>query len=590
MSKVTVLCVAFAKDEALDALRELGVLHVVPIRPPAGELLDDARARLLHVRRALEMLDPKAPGSPSGQSAEEVVEGIWKIIHRRKEDEEMLESLRHEQQRIAPFGSFDPAALVQLKEQGICVKLYQVLRGHEPLIPEGAVKITLGEDQASSYFAVVSRGDFQVEAPEVRLPDMSLKEIEQNIAWSEARLAESERRLQEYSNDYAVVSRIMDRAEETVEYLEARQGMTTSEPVAWLQGFCPVEQVAVVRAAAARYGWGLVEVEPDPDDRVPTLLRPSRWARPIKALYDMFGILPGYDEVDISPVFLVFFSIFFGMLIGDAGYGLIFLVAALAARKKMPSALFGLLVITSVATIVWGVLTGTWFSIAALPAPLAKLRLNWLKDNTNLMELCFFIGAVHLTIAHGWKAFRIRRTAQALAHLGWIGSTWGMFFVARHLILNRGLPSFMLAVLAVGVVAIVLCMTPPRKFKEEWFNHAMLPLNLISNFVDIVSYVRLFAVGSATLAVGAAFNDMLGGLMKGPISGLIAAVILFGGHALNIGMAILGVMVHGVRLNTLEFSQHMDIAWKGYAYRPFTRRLAETATAHKGAAPPAASA
>jgi V/A-type H+-transporting ATPase subunit I len=126
------------------------------------------------------------------------------------------------------------------------------------------------------------------------------------------------------------------------------------------------------------------------------------------------------------------------------------------------------------------------------------------------------------------------------------------------------------------VVLIVLFMTAPRDFKNEWFNHVMLPLNLVSNFVDVVSYIRLFAVGTAGYAVASSFNKMiLGGGIEGVVAGLVAALLLFLGHTLNILLSVMGVLVHGVRLNTLEFSSHIGMAWTGLPYRPFRRARAE---------------
>jgi len=125
-------------------------------------------------------------------------------------------------------------------------------------------------------------------------------------------------------------------------------------------------------------------------------------------------------------------------------------------------------------------------------------------------------------------------------------------------------------------VLILLFMTPPAKFKEEWFNHVMFPLNVVSNFVDVVSYLRLFAVGSASMAVAGAFNDMAlaGGVcgVSGVVSGAIAAFILFAGHTLNIVLGAMGILVHGVRLNTLEFSSHLGVQWTGHLYEPFARK------------------
>jgi V/A-type H+-transporting ATPase subunit I len=305
----------------------------------------------------------------------------------------------------------------------------------------------------------------------------------------------------------------------------------------------------------------------------------------------MISILPGYREVDISAAFLFFLSIFFAMLVGDAGYGALFLILTAWARIKKPNApasVFSLLYILSTCTLIWGILTGNYFGYYTynnLPSPLKALTISWLAgadSETHLMLVCFYIGAIHLTLAHLWNTVRMINTTQALAQIGWICTTWTMFFAARTMVLNEPFPGWVQYMLITGVVLIICFMTPVRQLKSEWFNHVMLPLTLISNFVDVVSYLRLFAVGTASFAVANAFNEML--LANGlsvSVAGLGKAVLLFAGHALNIVLAAMGVLVHGVRLNTLEFSSHVGMQWTGTPYQPFEERPADATAAEK---------
>jgi V/A-type H+-transporting ATPase subunit I len=273
------------------------------------------------------------------------------------------------------------------------------------------------------------------------------------------------------------------------------------------------------------------------------------------------------------------------MLVGDAGYGALFLLLSGLARwrfRRAPAQPFALLTLMSVATIVWGVLTGTYFGITALPPLLERLRLDWLAEEQNLMLLCFLIGAIHLTVAHTWNAIHNRRSYQAVAQVGWIGVTWAMFFFVRDLVLGVPSPPFALPMLAVAVGLVVLFMTPLAAMKTDWFNHVMLPLTLVGNFMDVVSYVRLYAVGMASLALAQAFNDMAGGAGASLGAGLASALVLFLGHALNIVLSAMGVLVHGVRLNALEFSSHIGIQWSGLEYRPFAREHAAGGRAIRG--------
>ncbi|HPY62931.1 MAG TPA: hypothetical protein PLJ22_07265, partial [Kiritimatiellia bacterium] len=306
------------------------------------------------------------------------------------------------------------------------------------------------------------------------------------------------------------------------------------------------------------------------------------------------NILPAYNEADVSTVFMLFFSLFFAMIIGDAGYGLIFLGLTLWARNKLPRNAVHLLVVTSVCTIIWGLITGTIFGMS--PEILAKAGLNKIqvpfltdpdKSAQNIMGLCFLIGTIQLTIGHLWNVWELARSRQfkALEQFGWTLTTWFMFFLADDMVLKGhmlgylGLSAETTAMLwrvlvyslVAGIVLIVLFMMPPREIKDGWFNLALLPLSLVSNFTDVVSYVRLYAVGTAGFAVANAFNNMIFGGDKPWWGLLLGAVLAFLAHTLNILLSTMGVLVHGIRLNTLEFSNHKGISWSGSPYKPFAK-------------------
>jgi len=193
------------------------------------------------------------------------------------------------------------------------------------------------------------------------------------------------------------------------------------------------------------------------------------------------------------------------------------------------------------------------------------------------MMLCFLIGAIHLTIAHVWNAIALAPSLQALAQLGWIGLVWSMYFTAMNMVVQQPLPGLFMPLILGSIALILLFMTPLKAMKKDWINHAMFPLSIVNCFVDIVSYIRLFAVGLASLSVAQSFNNMA---MQVGLSRIwtipLVALILLLGHGLNIILCALGILVHGVRLNTLEFSLHKNLEWKGIPYRPFARMPRQT--------------
>ncbi len=576
MKKTSILCLDADREKTLEKLQRLGVMHVKHVQAPAGESVDSAKSRRLRVGRALDMLPKTHHAHPSGTPAGATVEVIWEQLEKQKEWQTRLDALLIEEKRLEPYGSFDPALIRVLAERGIFVRLYKAGARDELKLPEGAVLQVLNETKDGRYLAVITREDAKLSAQELRLPEHSLAEVRAEIAGIREKLEASAQAIHAQGGERTVVERALLEAEDKLRYEEIRSGMGASERIVYLQGYCPDESIPDLRAAAVAHGWGVVIGEPDAGELAPTKIRYPRWVKPIQAVFDMTGILPGYDEVDVSPVFLVALSIFFAMLVGDAGYGAVFMGLTWWARRKFrtaPAYPFTFMYIMSACTVVWGMLTGTYFGIARAPwLP----YIHWFDSEHNIMLLCFTIGAVHLTIAHLWNAWLLRNTPQSAAHIGWVLSTWTMFFVAGKFVLERPFPGWMIGVFLVGILLVILYMTPLKQIKAEWFNHVMLPLTVINNFTDVVSYLRLFAVGTASFAVADSFNSMLLENGWGPIwAAALKALVLFAGHALNIALSCLGILVHGVRLNTLEFSSHMGLQWKGYKYDPFRSKAAE---------------
>jgi V/A-type H+-transporting ATPase subunit I len=350
--------------------------------------------------------------------------------------------------------------------------------------------------------------------------------------------------------------------------------------VKYLKGYLPKYSVSDFIAEAKKNDWGYAISEPQNIEEVPVYIKNPKWISIINPMMKFIDIVPGYKEVDVSIYFLIAFALFFAMLVGDAGYGLIFLLLAIIFRKKLDPQLRALIFVLSGATIVWGVLSGTYFGAEhiAQMVPLKHMVLPEIAsfgvDNINfMMHLSFLIGAIHLTVAHGIRAVQYINSIKVLSELGWILLVWGLFFITEELVLGNPAPGWYLWLFGIGAALVVFFSKESDSFlKSMGASVANLPLSLISGFSDIVSYVRLFAVGMATAAVAASFNNMAlpNGISDlGILEFIMALIALLLGHTLNIALALMAVMVHGIRLNMLEFAGHLGVQFSGEAYRPF---------------------
>ncbi len=576
MKKITLLCLKDDQEMALNALYELGVLHVTNMKQPVCNELEKEKEYYGRLQRAVDMIPLNTEYPPSGDAAQSTLENVEKLVQRRKELEEVREKLNYEKQRAQPYGNFDPALVASLAKEGINMRLFRSPSNQPVIAPEDTSLFIVNKDKNFVYFVIAGDGDFRCDYEEVQITGKSLAEVEAALLNAGEGLKSISREFDRLGGERHVMNEALLMTKEKIHLLEVKAGMGNAEDIVYLQGFCPADIVEEILKAPALQGCGSVIADPSAEEEVPTLIRNPKWVQPVRTIFDMINILPGYMEKDISGVFLVFFSVFSALLIGDAGYGAFFLIITIVAGRifsKAPSAPFFLLGILSVCTMVWGILTGNYFGASNIPAPLKMLRVEWLNNEKNIMHLCFMIGSIHLTVAHAWNAMRIMNSPRAIAQIGWIGMTWLMYITARTMILDAAFPAWGYYLLFASLGCVVLFTISPKKIKKDWPDLMMFPLNVISNFVDVVSYIRLFAVGSASLAVAMSFNEMA--LEKGISSvfaGFIAALILFLGHGLNVALMALGILVHGVRLNTLEFSGHVGVQWKGIPYTPFSKK------------------
>ncbi len=591
MKRVTVVCLACDREAAVDRLGELGIVHVQPSRPPASESLTQLLRRRETLERALALLAPRKPAAgglpePSLTAAEAAEQALAQAAARAAADERRQKLLR-QAQTLAPWGSFRRESLEACRAAGLHVTLTALSADAIPQWPAGVVVRELSREGRTRYLAVIAPPGVRVEVPEVPLPEITDQAaIESGLRECETAAAAAEAALDRLAGAIPALRREAADLDEAIALARARDGMGSAAPLAYLEGYVPERDADAILAAARRHGWGMRLAEPSPDDpAVPTKLRFPRWAEPVRPIFDVLGVLPGYREVDIGACFLLFFSVFFAMLIGDAGYGAILLAATLWLRKRRPDAPpapFRLFVVLSTCTIVWGVLTGTYFGIR-LPDgnPLRAIpSVSYFADARNVQRLCFLLGAIHLTVAHVWNAAVTRPRLKALGSLAWIPILWGNYFLARVMVLGAAAHPAMPWLYGGGLLGVLLFTEPSRNpFRMLGMGLGKIVLNLANSFVDVVSYVRLFAVGAAGVKVAESMNDMASSLLGLPawLGGLLAALVLVVGHAFNLMLGAMGVLVHGVRLNVLEFAGHIGLEFSGTAYRPLRRRRAPAA-------------
>lgn len=602
MNKVLILTLLKYKRESLEILRELGVVHINFCNKVSESLERVVEERGI-LRQALSLLGDDSEVkilSSSNENFLDVARSIVSLGSEIKDLKDMQQSLLHKRDIISCWGYFPLELINKLRESNIYVQFFKSGIGeYKKLLASSETKVTLINNyKGTAYFVAINDSKQIVDTAEEYEFEFDLDFIENKLKVIGEILNQKLTQLS-ILNKYGDVLR--DKIKEYDQIVEFEQVMTDMDVerdnFVYITGFVPEDKQEDIKNATLNGEFVVQFAEPDADDVVPTYIKRRGIAKLAKPIFNVLDTIPGYKERDVSCIFMLFFFVFFGMIIGDAAYGVLFLLIGILfslsniIKGKPLTSIHALIFYLSTSAIIYGSMTGTWFGSSTffldLFPILKSLKLEYLTGRSgmqNIMFICFTIGVLQISLAHMWnfiQKVKEKPYIHSIAQIGWLIVIPGIYYLALNLILGRDrfpMHSIVLNMIYVGVMLVFIFE------KQDGSNFFICVLKsfggiieqflaTVSGFADIISYIRLFAVGLAGLAISDSFNSMSASLLKSSNIGLIISgiiVILFG-HILNITLSLLSVVVHGVRLNMLEFSNHLGQEWNGYSYRPFRK-------------------
>ncbi len=572
MKHVAIAGLTADREQFLECLQGLSVLHLTPCVPApertesSVELrsnVDQLQACLTmldefrHKRYELEYTDDELPYVLCGLLQE------WKDLHQR------LFALRHEIAVYTPWGDFDPRDIERVHELNLYIQLWSIPeKDYEKIDFDEGVYHRASSQQIDMLFCTVSFGKpvaLDTPAVEVPMPADRLSAMAEKVHALEERVKQLTDVFHQIASRRSVIVDALNELRTQLAFSVGQEGSYADETLFGLEGWVPATQTPRVREQLTTVGRPVYVACRDPNEgeEPPILTEEPVWARPARAFFDILGVVPGYTEFDISPVYVIAIALFTAMLIGDAGYVLVILFPILIFYRKLryklklDANLLHMVIILAAATAVYGLITMTIFGWT--PADQRFVLLN--SDNFDLMMwICFMIGAVHLSVAHLWRAcrkFTERVWIRGLSDLGWTAVIWAMYFLVMMLVLNRPLHAAFWPLL-IGGLGFAVVFTAPRDL-------IFVPFNALSCFSDVISYVRLMAVGAAGVIMERTFNQLAFDLDNV----VLTPIMLVAAHTSVLALGAVAIFVHGVRLNLLEYSGHMDILWSGRKYEPF---------------------
>lgn len=608
MKKMSIIVKDIDRVTSLRELRRIGVMHLNDTS--AGSLrVEELQQQYEQLSRVCTRIEQTS--SEAARKSRHVVEEemrVDEVLHKQKElvamiDEEQelagdLIEYAAEIERLSEWGDFSPYKVKSLAKKGLQFSFYTVSSSYlEHDIPADISYVVLKKSKKTVYIAVLNAElDPSPEVVPFTLPKRSISDLNRDIEYAQNRRHEIAQRFFDEVRFLKSYREVLEMITEELRFEVAHNNMDGNGSVAWITGFVPQDHLETVRSTAKQQGWGLLIEDVTEQDPVPTKLKNNAFVRLIEPIFDILGTVPGYREYDVSLFFLLFFSVFFAMIIGDAGYGLIFLggtIGAHAATKKFSEPI-RLLYLLSGTTILWGAASGNWFGsdaiLSAVPflqaltieqiASFPQLFEDVTQETTQntVMYICFVLGILQLGLACIINFVRKFPALPSYADLGWLAMLVGLYQIVLNLVIGQELAAWTVPVIAVGFAVFVVFN---KQGEGRSFAKGLLYgfgglfntfLDSISAFSNIISYIRLFAVGMASLAIATSFNSMAEPMLGGWAMPA-AILILLLGHGLNLIMGMLSVVVHGVRLNMLEFSGQLGMEWTGIKYEPFKEHL-----------------
>lgn len=606
MNKYSFLIYHKEYETFLEKLRELGVVHV-EIRQ-TGEMENENLQSLLQKHTfyknlfkemsAQSVLCENKPSSESNSTIEQVIEKYEDSKDSLQTLNQQLPTLDKEIAQMEIWGEFDWKVIEDLKDNGWQLQFFCCPeRAFDEAWIEEYNATVINKKGGQCYFVTVNHDLVKFEAETVRLPQYKLSDLKAKQSSLLVEIEEAKKQLSMYcASHLSIVEAAMNQLQGEIDLLEVKLGgeKKADGSLVLLEGWAPVENDEALRAMLEKSGVYYESRPAEKEDNAPIKLKNNKLTRAFEMLTKMYG-MPDYGEFDPTPLLAPFYALFFGMCVGDAGYGLLLVLLGLYLKKKLSKSMAGLmnlLITLGAATTIVGAVFNTFFGATLtsfdLPAWMKSLIItgDWEGTTYNkTMVIALLVGMFHICFAMTVKA--IGSTVRygfknSLSDWGWWLFVGGSVVVATLNYLGViDMEMSKMAFIGIGgVSAIGIYLL--NNIRRNVFMNIGAGLwdtyNMATGLMgDLLSYLRLYALGLAGGMLGGVFNDLgmqlrdsMSDFLFGIPGWICFALIFVAGHSLNIALSCLSGYVHSIRLTFVEYFKNSGYNGKGTSYKPFS--------------------
>lgn len=619
MKKLTFLVTNGEYEKFIANIRELGVIHVEELQQ--GATSDELQAGLdmaVRYKEALKALDfaaesyePSATYMPQPADASKAVVLLDTVERLLKEENSVKHSIDATDdaiQQLEPFGEFSWDSIRQLEQSGY--KLYFYAVNNKMYKAEWGKKYfatAISEINKKTYFVAFSNEDQEpdITAERLFLPDESLSVYQEKRKVLEEQLVSiHEQMLQVNAVDRASIEagQVANENDIQLSKVHLSKEDIAGGAVKLMVGWTLKEKAdGVVDYLEKEHIFYELE-DPAFDDNVPIQIKNDKFSSLFEPILRMYS-LPNYHDIDPLPFFAPFFMLFFGLCMGDMGYGLLILAASIAIIFAKPDlAKYGKLgALLGGMTCICGFITGTFFGIDLATVdwefikPMQPYFINdSMKDSffgySPMMVISVIIGLIQvllgMTLA-GCKAVKNYGFVYGVGKFSWVvallSATLLFGFPLFGVEWSHPVQYVFYALIALSALGIFFLNNPNAYKKDSALGKALGVGSNIGGGIwatygmstgllgDLLSYIRLFALGLTGGVLGSVFNQLA--MEMSPdvpvVHELVMLIILLFGHGINFGLCMISSFVHPMRLTFVEYFKNADFEGNGKEYQPF---------------------
>jgi len=573
MTKYSFLLMSNEAGNFLEKLSALGMVDIKRSRKPVDDTSSSMLARADELKREISWIE-KEDFSKDNEYASLTAS---------------LNEASKELKNVLPWEAFDPVAIAKIEECGYKVHFY--CASNKKFDPDWENQYPLeiiNNDGKTVHFVIISSESPQIKATEIPAPSESCIQVQKRIDSIQKRIDE---RAKELLDRKALVPEMKKQYENILGELDIHLAGVAAESAAEkhiciFTGFAPEEDELELRSQLDNMDVFYFADKAVTEDNPPVKLKNNAFSRQFEVFTGMYG-MPAYNEFDPTVFLSIFYLLFFAICMGDAGYGLLLMLIGFLLKGKEGglAKLYKLIIILGGGTFVVGLFMGTFFGVdltsrAWVPYE-AKERMitGEIGGYSAQMVIALAIGVIHICLAMITKAiWSVKKSGflDSLSTIGWtlliVGTVITAAFALVGYLSEDAAKLVIISIAAVSALGIFIFNKIGRNPLINIGSGLWDTYNMASGLMgDVLSYIRLYALGLSGGMLGSTFNLLAGMVKDGgiPVISIVGSLlILVLGHVLNLALSSLGAFVHPLRLNFVEFFKNSGYEGSGKQFSP----------------------